>query len=133
MNMIERKISAIGQRTAICFAAVFPNGARYQNRVGTPAFTLVFRSPAAEWRIAAMGHVGLLESYFRGSLDIEGDLALAFRAGYDGGFDMRFKPLVRLRNWWHELRLSNRTREQAKANARFHYGIGTEFYRLWLD
>jgi cyclopropane-fatty-acyl-phospholipid synthase len=40
---------------------------------------------------------------------------------------------VRVRNWWHELRLSNRTREQAKANADFHYGIGTEFYRNWLD
>ncbi len=133
MNKIERKISALGQRTAICFAAVFANGARYQNRVGTPAFTLVFRSPAAELRIAALGHVGVLESYFLGSLDIEGDLALAFRAGYDGGFDMRFKPLIRLRNWWHELRFSNRTQVQAKANARFHYGLPAEFYRLWLD
>ena len=133
MNMIERKISATGHRTATCFAAVFVNGARYQNRAGTPAFTLVFRSRAAEWRIAAFGHVGLLESYFRGSLDIEGDLALAFRAGYDGGFDMRFKPLVRLRNRWHELRNSNRSRAQAKANARFHYGLGSGFYRPWLD
>ena len=133
MSMIERKFSAAGQRTAICFAAVFSNGARYQNREGAPAFTLVFRTPRAEWRIATMGHVGFLESYFEGSLDIEGDIGLVFRASYDGGFDMRFKPLVRLRNWWHELRLSNRTREQAKANARFHYGIGTEFYKLWLD
>jgi len=133
MNIIDSKLRAVGKRTAICFAAVFANGARYQNREGTPAFTLVFRNTAAEWRIATMGHVGLLESYFRGALDIEGDIALAFRAGYDGGFDMRFRPLVRLRNWWHELRFSNRSREQAKANAEFHYGLGTEFYKLWLD
>ena len=133
MSKIERKISATGQRTAICFAVVFANGTRYQNHVGTPGFTLVFRSPAAELRIAALGHVGVLESYFEGSLDIEGDLALAFRAGYDGGFDMSFKPLVRLRNWWHELRFSNRSRAKAKANARFHYGLPAEFYRLWLD
>jgi cyclopropane-fatty-acyl-phospholipid synthase len=46
---------------------------------------------------------------------------------------MRFKPLVRLRNWWHELRFSNRSHAQAKANARFHYGLPAEFYRLWLD
>ena len=133
MNLIERKLSAVGQRTSICFAAEFSDGSRYQNREGKPAFTLLLRRPSAEWRILAMGHVGFLESYFSGSLDIEGDIAAAFRAGYDGGFDMSFKPLVRLRNWWHELRLSNRTREQAKANAEFHYGIGTEFYKLWLD
>ena len=96
MNIIDSKLRAVGARTAICFAAVFANGARYQNREGTPAFTLVFRNTAAEWRIATMGHVGLLESYFRGALDIEGDIALAFRAGYDGGFDMRFRPLVRV-------------------------------------
>ena len=131
--MIERRLRAVGERTAICFAAVLTDGTRFQNREGTPAFTLVFRSSAAQWRIATMGHVGFLESYFRGLLDIEGDIALAFRAGYDGGFDMSFKPLVRLRNWWHELRFSNRSREQAKANAEFHYALGTEFYKLWLD
>ena len=131
--MIEQKLSAVGARTSICFAVVFANGARYQNRDGTPAFTLIFRRPAAAWRIAAMGHVGLLESYFSGQVDIEGDIALAFRAGYEGGFDMSFKPLIRLRNWWHELRFSNRSRAQAKANARFHYGLPAEFYRLWLD
>jgi cyclopropane-fatty-acyl-phospholipid synthase len=131
--MIEQKLSAVGASTSICFAVVFADGARYQNRDGTPAFTLIFRSPAAAWRIAAMGHVGLLESYFSGRLDIEGDIAVAFRTGYEGGFDMRFKPLVRLRNWWHELRFSNRSHAQAKANARFHYGLPAEFYRLWLD
>jgi cyclopropane-fatty-acyl-phospholipid synthase len=133
MNMIERKLGAVGKNTPTCFAVVFTNGTRYQNRDGAPAFTLRFRSAAAEWRIAAMGHVGVLESYFSGDLDIEGDIALAFRAGYEGGFDMRFRPLIRLRNAWHELRFSNRSRAQAKANARFHYGLPVEFYRLWLD
>ena len=33
----------------------------------------------------------------------------------------------------HELRLSNRSHEQAKINARAHYGLGEAFYRLWLD
>jgi cyclopropane-fatty-acyl-phospholipid synthase len=48
------------------------------------------------------------------------------------GFD---KPTLatRIRNRWHELRLSNATHARAKANARFHYALGTDFYRLWLD
>jgi cyclopropane-fatty-acyl-phospholipid synthase len=40
---------------------------------------------------------------------------------------------VRLRNRWHEWRFSNRSLRQAKANARFHYGLGADFYRQWLD
>jgi cyclopropane-fatty-acyl-phospholipid synthase len=31
------------------------------------------------------------------------------------------------------LRCSNRSIAQARKNARFHYGLGTEFYRYWLD
>jgi len=40
---------------------------------------------------------------------------------------------VRWRNRVHEMRFSNRSRAQAKANARAHYGLGEAFYRLWLD
>ena len=40
---------------------------------------------------------------------------------------------LRVRNRWHELRFSNRDWAQAKKNAEFHYALGTDFYRLWLD
>ena len=60
---------------------------------GAPAFTLTFRTRGRTAR-RAFGHVGLLESYFDGDVDIDGDLALAFRAGFDGGFDRRTNPLV---------------------------------------
>jgi cyclopropane-fatty-acyl-phospholipid synthase len=77
--------------------------------------------------------VGLLESYFDGSLDIDGNLALAFRAAFDSGFDHDSNPLVSLRNRWHEFRFSNASIAQAKKNARFHYGLGEAFYKRWLD
>ncbi|HJQ63533.1 MAG TPA: cyclopropane-fatty-acyl-phospholipid synthase family protein, partial [Burkholderiales bacterium] len=41
--------------------------------------------------------------------------------------------LVGISNRWHEFRYSNASWEQAKRNARFHYALGSEFYRLWLD
>jgi cyclopropane-fatty-acyl-phospholipid synthase len=41
--------------------------------------------------------------------------------------------LVRLRNRLHEMRFSNKSIAQAKANARFHYGLGKAFYEPWLD
>ena len=92
-----------------------------------------FRSAQAQRRVALFGYVGLLEAYFDGDLDIDGDLALAFRAGFDSGYDLVRNPLVVVRNHWHEWRHSNRSLAQAKANARFHYGLGQAFYRHWLD
>jgi cyclopropane-fatty-acyl-phospholipid synthase len=133
MKTIDRILRSIGARTGICFRIVFSNGTQYQNRAGAPAFTLTFKSRFAEWRTAMLGHVGLLESYFKQSLDIDGELALAFRAAYEGGLNMRPRPLVRIRNRLHEALYSNASIAQARTNARFHYALGTDFYRLWLD
>src|SRR5258708_13364614 len=49
-----------------------------------------------------------------------------------GGLD-RALPLVWIRNQWHEMRYGNGNRRQAEENARFHYALGHDFYKLWLD
>ena len=120
-------------RTGVCFRIVFANGESWQSQDGEPAFTLIFRNRRAKWRTLLFGHVGLLESYFAGDLDIEGNVQLVFRTGMDMGLDRPPTGLLRLRNAWHEFRFSNRSLDQAKVNARFHYGLGADFYRLWLD
>jgi len=130
---LARRFATIAAATSIPFRVVFATGAVITHGKGDPAFTIVFRTRGAERRIFLYGHVGLLESYFDGSIDIDGDLASAFRAGFDAGYDNVVTPLVRARNRWHERRFSNRSVAQAKANARFHYGLGLPFYRLWLD
>jgi hypothetical protein len=118
---------------------VLPHRLRRRLRIPEPArracFTLILRSARAERRIDLFGHVGLLEAYFAGEIDIEGSLPLMFRAGLDMDMDMGGPPdgLPRLANAWHEFRFGNRSLERAKANARFHYGLGTDFYREWLD
>jgi cyclopropane-fatty-acyl-phospholipid synthase len=132
-SAVARKFAMIGARTAIPFQVAFASGATLANRDAPPAFTITFRTPRAERRLALFGYVGLLESYFDGDVDIDGDLALAFRAGFDSGYDRAKNPFVWVRNQWHELRFSNRSQAQAKANARFHYGLGQGFYRAWLD
>jgi cyclopropane-fatty-acyl-phospholipid synthase len=126
-------MKAIGERTPQCFQVVFANGSRFRNREGNPVFTVRFRTAAAQRRAVLFGHVGLLESYFDGSVDVDGNIALAFRVAFDAGFDQNKNTLVGLRNAWHEFRFSNRSIRQAKANARFHYGLGQAFYRHWLD
>jgi cyclopropane-fatty-acyl-phospholipid synthase len=134
-RLLKTRLADIGGATDVCFLVVFADGSRQQNHAHEPAFTLRFNSRMAEWRTILFSHVGLLECYFDQSLDIEGDIALAFRAAMDSGFDQSINtnPLLALRNWWHEVRFSNSNLAQAKANAEFHYALGTDFYRQWLD
>jgi cyclopropane-fatty-acyl-phospholipid synthase len=125
--------ASLGRRTAIPFRVVLADGTSYQNRAAPPAFTVTFRNARAERRLLLFGHVGLLESYFNGDVDIDGDLALGFRVGFESGYDTVPNALVEGRNRWHEWYFSNRSPEQAKANARFHYGHPKAFYEPWLD
>jgi cyclopropane-fatty-acyl-phospholipid synthase len=126
---------AIGAQAAAGFVVRFADGSEVSGGALPPAATLLFRTPRAEQRTLLFGHVGLLESYFDGEVDLEGDLGAAVRIALESRFGRRdgANLLVRMRNRAHELTHSNRTREQAKANARYHYGLGVEFFRQWLD
>ncbi|MFO1324446.1 MAG: cyclopropane-fatty-acyl-phospholipid synthase family protein [Burkholderiales bacterium] len=131
-SIIAQEIERIGASSPTPFEVTFADGETYRNRAGAPAFVLRFRSRLAELGIAAFGHIGMCDAYFDGDLDVDGDLGAALRAGMAGGYDSP-NALVEQRNRWHELRHSNASRERAKENARAHYGLGTPFYRLWLD
>jgi len=132
-GMLQKVFARIGAGTAVPFAVVFSDGSEYRSGDAAPAWTMRFRTAAAERRTVLFGHIGLVESYLDEMIDIEGDLGSAFRAGMDATFDATPNRLVQVRNRWHELRFSNASRAQAKANARFHYGLSAEFYKLWLD
>ena len=131
--LVRDRMSALGSGVETCFRLQFPDKTQYQNRAGVPAFAIIIRRQRARWRILLFGHVGLMESYIDGDVDVEGDLGAAFRVAFESGFDRGPTALVGLRNRWHELFFSNRSIAQARVNARFHYAIGTGFYRYWLD
>jgi cyclopropane-fatty-acyl-phospholipid synthase len=122
----------VGSRTATPFRMRFPDGTEYRNAEGPPAFILSFANERALRRAALYGHVGVLEAYFDGEVEIEGSLPKALAVGMEAGVD---QPtwLVRLRNRWHEFMHANASRRQANQNAEFHYALGPEFYKLWLD
>jgi cyclopropane-fatty-acyl-phospholipid synthase len=125
-------IERVGARVATPFEVRFPGGAEYRNSESPPAFTLSFRNERALRRAALYGHVGVLEGYFDGDVEIEGSLPRALVMGMEGGLD-RPTWLVRLRNRWHEFMHANAHRGRANRNAEFHYALPPEFYKLWLD
>lgn len=129
---VEKGLARFGSDARETFEVSFSDGSRYRNRRGPQDFAVRFRTRAAELAVAAFGHVGLLDAYFDGGVDVDGDLRAAMRVGMQSGFDSP-NALVAQRNRWLELSRSNGTREQARENARAHYALGTEFYGLWLD
>jgi cyclopropane-fatty-acyl-phospholipid synthase len=132
-SYVQKALRRVGDGTAIPFAVRLVDGSVFLTQDAAPAFTLVFRDPRAYWRIAAFGHVGLLEAYFANEMDVEGSLAKALAAGIESQFDWGANPLNWLRNRWHELTHSNSARSRARDNANFHYALTPDFYKLWLD
>jgi cyclopropane-fatty-acyl-phospholipid synthase len=130
---VQKLVDALGARAACPFALALPDGSTYRSGRGPPAFTLRFHADAALVATLTRGHIGLLESYFEQQVDVEGDLGAAFATGLMADIDPRFNPVDKVENNLHELRHSNRSPAQAKANARAHYGLGAAFYDLWLD
>ena len=74
-------------------------------------------------------------------MDIEGDLRLIVRAAAETGPTLLEnirrthipQPVVRLRNFWHELRFGNRTPSRGVSNALHHYNRGNEIFWNYLD
>ena len=133
-NLARKLMTDLAGRTSVPFRVNFADGSSFSSHPGEPQVTITFKTAGSQWNTAAFGHIGFLESFFAGAIDVEGDLPAAFRIASESGFDdARTNPLVNVRNRWHEFRFANRTIEQARANARFHYALGTDFYKLWLD
>jgi cyclopropane-fatty-acyl-phospholipid synthase len=130
---IQAVVEALSAQAPHPFAVTLPNGSRHACGHGTPAFTLHLRTEAAVLATLARGHIGLLEAYFDGEVDVDGNFHAAMAVGLASDLSRGTNPLLDAENRLHELRHSNRNPAQAKANARAHYGLGEPFYRLWLD
>jgi cyclopropane-fatty-acyl-phospholipid synthase len=131
--LAQKLIEQLGARAPQAFAVTMPDGTAYRSGSGEAAFTLVFRNDAALLATLTRGHIGLLESYFEGDVDVIGSLHAAFATGLAAQLDPRFNPIDPLQNNLLEWRQGNRSFAQAKINARAHYGLPAAFYQLWLD
>jgi cyclopropane-fatty-acyl-phospholipid synthase len=132
-QIVERFAAVLANGSDTTFEIVLPDRSRIAIGVNTPAFSVVFHTDAALLATATRGHIGLLEAYFTQDVDLDGDLAQAFATAMAAGFDMRASPFNAVENRLHEWQHSNASPARAKANARAHYGLGTDFYRIWLD
>ncbi len=105
-----------------------------------PVATLSLHTKRAARRILFGGNVGFAEAYMDGDIDTPDlaallELAALNEAAID---DIHYGKATKLaavaglaRRFWHALRAN--TRSGSKRNIAYHYDLGNEFYRRWLD
>ena len=114
-----------------------PNGATLDHQTGRPGpeATVVLHRPRAVRRLLAGGDIAFAEAYMDGDWSSPNLPALLELAA------VNIDEIERTISGFMPVRLFNRLRHVLRANSRrgsrrniaFHYDLGNEFYRLWLD
>jgi len=111
------------------FEVKFWDGDAQKYGEGEPKFRIIFNEPIPKADIISDPSMAFGEAYMHKRLEIEGSVRQALESMFNnsGSFlksDARYKTVVK--------KVSN-TLKTSRDNARFHYDIGNDFYKLWLD
>lgn len=117
---------------------VLPDGRRFRSegQGPGPAAEVRVRNPDVFARLIREGDLGFCDAYLDGDWDTPDlqafmDLVQApENNGVNDGFPGMglVRAYERMRHW-----LRSNSRRQARRNISYHYDLGNEFYRLWLD
>lgn len=135
MQWILRQVfKRVGSGQSTVLRVMFADGATYTTREETPDITIIFKTRAAERRMLLFGYVGLFEAHFDGDVDIAGDRPVArlMRMAFTSTYHYQGNPLLLAMRKYLEWRDDNKDFAKAKANARRHYGLPVDFFRLML-
>ena len=115
----------------------FPDGAtvRFQGKYPGPEACLQIKSKKLVWHFLAGGSLGFAHAYIHDCWETD-DLGAVLRLGVANeaafssvlGMPVLSKWLTRLRHCLHA-----NTRRGSRRNIAYHYDLGNEFYRQWLD
>ncbi len=133
-TLLRRIFTRVAHGQSAVLHVVFADGTSHANRDGEPEVTIVFRTRTAERRTLLLGYVGLFEAYFDGDVDIIGDRPVArlMRMAFSSTYRYRANPALLVMRKYIEWRDDNRNFAKAKQNARRHYALPAEFFRLML-
>lgn len=140
VRLLEYACKAIFGSTRVSVSVVFTNERVYRNRKAPADIEIHFLKRRAELNALFFSKWGLIESYINGNVEIKGDFRLVIQAAEEAGPDLArghrkntYPPLIRLCNFWHEIRKGNRSVRRGTSNARAHYNRGTEMFGRYLD
>jgi len=116
---------------------VLPDGRRFraEGRRPGPAAELQIHNPETFARLIREGDLGFSDAYLEGwwsTPDLQAFMDVVHMdndAVYEGYPGLRLlRAYEQMRHW-----LRSNSKRQAKKNISYHYDLGNEFYRLWLD
>jgi cyclopropane-fatty-acyl-phospholipid synthase len=100
---------------------------------GTPETTVTIKNPAVLTEIAADTSLGFGEAYMRGDIVVEGDIVNLLEGFYKTGKSVHTSVSVKAGQKLAKLVTKRVSKDDAIHNARHHYDVGNDFYKLWLD
>ncbi len=107
----------------------FWDGESVQYGEGEPQFKLIFRDVIPKAELISNPSIAFGEAYMDGIIEVEGDLKEVVTSMYRSqeSFLRDSKFTTQL------LKKFSNTTKRSKENIAFHYDIGNDFYKLWLD
>ena len=110
------------------FCVKFWDGDEVKVGENEPLFKIILKKPIPKKDILTSTTLAFGEAYMNGDLEVEGDFSLMLNTvlKYKDKFTTDFKGLPKI--------FSNLTStKKQKEEVSYHYDIGNDFYKLWLD
>ena len=131
--LLERLLAVVGNPP---LTLVLPDGTEIRSESVSSVTRLQLRDDFPIVRFVLDPFYEFGEQYSAGRMDIDGDLVefvtTMMQAAERSSRSLLGKPLSRLVSLaWHRPRSTSLS--QARQNIYHHYGIGNDFYKLWLD
>lgn len=115
------------------FEVEFWNGTRKTYGSGEKKFKLILKKKSAVGRIMTRGSLGFGEEFMKGNIAVEGSLQDLIKLGNSPAYSTLHFPFLGKFRLFYNYFASLGTLRNAKKNAGYHYDIGNDFYKLWLD
>lgn len=96
---------------------------------GKVEFTIKFNKPLSKSKILSDPYLAFGEAYMDGSIDIEGSIQKLIESIYKNK-----ESFLNKENFFDKLSIiKSTTIKQSKKDIQYHYDLGNDFYKLWLD
>ena len=100
---------------------------------GGNKFKLILKKKSVVGRILKEGSLGFGEEFMKGNIEVEGDLQELVKLGNDKAYNSLHFPFFKKIKLIYKYFSSLDTIRNAKKNVIYHYNVGNDFYKLWLD
>ncbi len=135
---LSRLLEQIG-RPPLCI--VLWNGEEILGSDKPPVAGIRIRDRRTLWKLLCSPDVEFGDGYSEGRIEVEGDLVVLMEILFKAmGQSAQYRsPGVSLLNWYRRLapfllsKLHSNSLSGSRKNVHYHYDLGNDFYKLWLD